>query len=77
MSRRIMDGELRSWEVFVNTGPSVFSRPPQLVFRCTTDVSVPSRIAPFQGEPTEALAFVEAGEEPRLLGLLEEGRALS
>lgn len=77
MSRRIMDGEFRNWEVFVNTGPSGFSAPPGLVFRCVSDREVPSRLAPFHGEPAEALAFVESGEAEALLGMLESGRPLS
>jgi hypothetical protein len=77
MSRQIMDGDLRSWEVFVNTGPSGFSRPPRIVFRCASDRSVPSRMIPYEGEPVEALELVDSGPPPELLALLEESRALS
>ena len=77
MSRTVLDGDFRRWEVFVNTGPSGFSAPPRLVFRCVSDRTVPSRIATFQGEPSEALAFVEAGEAAGLVELLESGTALS
>lgn len=77
MSRRILDGDFRSWEVFVNTGPSGFSKPPRLVFRCVSDPSVPSRMAPFQGEPNAALTFVESGPEAELVALLAGGAALS
>ena len=77
MSRRVMDAELLAWEVFVNTGPSGFSRPPRIVFRCVSDPSVPSRMAPYEGEPHEALSLVDSGPAPELLGLLEESQALS
>jgi hypothetical protein len=72
-----MDGDFRRWEVFVNTGPSGFSAPPHLVFRCLSDRTVPSRIAPFQGEPAEALTLVEGGDAAGLVELLESGTPLS
>lgn len=77
MSRRIMDGDFRHWEVFVNTGPSGFSRPPRIVFRCVSDASVPSRMTTFDGEPNAALTFVERGDSAELLELLEGGKVLS
>lgn len=77
MSRKIMDEEFRTWEVFVNTGVSGFSRPPRVVFRCVSDRDAVSRIAPFEGEPNEALAFVESGDAGKLLALLGEGAPLS
>jgi len=77
MSRRIMDRDFRNWEVFVNTGPSGFSTPPSLVFRCVTDPALPSRMASFQGEPNGALTFVESGTADELLALLEQGKPLS
>lgn len=77
MSRKVMDSEFRSWEVFVNTGPSGFSAPPRIVFRCVSDPAEPSRIAPFVGAPTEALAFVAGGPGEELLGLLDTGAPLS
>jgi len=77
MSRKVMDPDFRSWEVFVNTGPSGFSVPPRIVFRCISDPAEPSRIAPFMGAPTEALAFVAGGSGAELVGLLEKGAPLS
>lgn len=77
MSRTIMDRDFRSWEVFVNTGPSGFPTPPSLVFRCVADPSLPSRVAPFEGEPNAALTFVESGAGTELLALLEQGKPLS
>lgn len=77
MSRRIMDQDFRKWEVFVNTGPSGFPTPPSLVFRCVTDPALPSRMAPFPGEPNGALTLVESGPGDELLALLEQGKPLS
>ena len=77
MSRKVMDGEFRTWEVFVNTGESGFSRPPRIVFRCVSDREVVSCVVPFDGEPNEALAFVESGAANELLSLLEAGVPLS
>lgn len=77
MARTILDSEFRNWEVFVNTGPSGFSTPPGIVFRCVSDRETPSRIAPFQGEPNAALALVESGPSDDLLALLEQGKPLS
>jgi hypothetical protein len=72
-----MDDEFRSWEVFVNTGPSGFSRPPGIGFRCISDPAVSSRMTSFEGDPNEALVFVESAEASELLGLLAGGVVLS
>ncbi|MDT8340154.1 MAG: hypothetical protein RQ751_01460 [Longimicrobiales bacterium] len=77
MSRRILDADFRTWEPFVNTGPSGFSRPPRLVFRCVSDPSLPSRMTGFSGEPEAALTLVETGAEAELVRLLEEGAPIS
>lgn len=77
MSRMVMDGEFRTWEVFVNTGEYGFSTPPRIVFRCVSDRDVVSCVVPFDGEPNEALALVASGAAAELLALLETGAPLS
>lgn len=77
MSRRIMDGDFRTWEVYVNTGPSGFSKPPRIAFRCVSDPRVHSRMGVFEGEPSEAARFVESGDSADLLALLDEGLVVS
>lgn len=77
MSRTIMDGDFREWEVFVNTGRSGFARPPRVVFRCVSDGTIPSRMAELPEEPVSAATFVQEAPAEELRTLMEGAAVLS
>lgn len=76
MSRRILDEEFRVWEAFLNPAPHSEGDDAQVVFRCVSDPSIPSRAAGL-GDMESAGAFLRGATDHALLGKLRGARALS
>lgn len=77
MTRRIMDRDLRRWEVFASAGPHGFSNPATLVFRCLSDREEPSRAILFPGDRSKAEEAVLSLEANELERQLNEAQPLS
>lgn len=73
MQRRILDGDLRRWEVYATTDRYGFPDPARVVFRCTSDPRVRARAVTIEGDKSEAEACVSSSSAAALSEML--GRA--
>ena len=54
----IVDGDLKSWEVYATTGDHGFADPARIVFRCVSDPGQRPRAVQYGGDKSEAEAAV-------------------
>jgi hypothetical protein len=71
MTRTILDGDLRSWEVYATTGDFGLPAPAKIAFRCTSDGSRRPRVLDFEGDKSDAEQAVLAWREEELRAALE------
>ena len=76
MARRLLDADFRVWEAFLNLPPHGEGASLQVVFRCVSDPSIPSRAASATDRAT-ASVFLREASDADCLGMLEAARPLS
>ena len=69
MERRILDGNLDSWEPYATTGMFGYSEPARIVFRCLSDATERAR-ALYMGDKAEAERVVRGSSDEELRELL-------
>jgi hypothetical protein len=77
MSRTLLDGDLRVWEVFASASKRGFSEQPRIVFHCMTDRTIRSRFIDTDGDQADAERAVVILPVPDLLRWFQNSREMS
>jgi hypothetical protein len=77
MNRRIVDRDLRSWEVYATTGAFGEANPAKVAFRCDSDASQRPRVFLFDGDKSDAERVVQECSESELQSMLESSKPIA